>query len=290
MYKVNIYGSCYSRELFNFSKDYNIKCYVMQQSLFTVFSKPLKIKYEEAKSVDNTNFMNRMMYYEFNKLGLKEILDNESDYLIIDFADCRYDIYEFDNPKDVKIIYTHDSRKTFENIKNNPEYQNIEKHYLNVIDNFNETQIEKLLIKFIKEILKKYKEENIILNRIQMNNEYYENNKQHFLEDNFHYNRQKFITKIEDIFIKLLPNCKILKTKELPLLNINHRFGGPHPLHFEDIYYNYRMQLLDSLITGNKKVEIIEEEYKKIYCDNIDNIKSKKHNIEYDCKSTSKVD
>ena len=176
MYKVNIYGSCYSRELFNYSKDYKIDTYVLQQSLFTLFSQPLNIKLEEAKSVDDTNFMNRMMYYEFNKLGLKQILNNESDYLVIDFADCRYDIYEFDNPKNIKIIYTNDARKTFENIKDKKEYQNIEKHYVNVPETYSNDEIEKLIKKFLKEILKKYKPENIILNRIQMNNEYYEDN------------------------------------------------------------------------------------------------------------------
>ena len=290
MYKVNIFGSCYSRELFNYTKKYDIRCYVLQQSLFTLFSKPLKISQEEAKSVDGTNFMNRMMYYEFNKLGLKEILNNESDYLIIDFADCRYDIYEFDNPKGIKIIYTHDARKTFDNIKDNPKYKNIEKHYVNVTEEFSDEDIKKLLTQFIREILNKYKPEDIILNRIQMNDKYYENNEIKKLENNFHLSRENFIAKIEEKFIELLPNCKILKTKELPILNINHRFGGPHPLHFEDIYYNYRMDLLNSLILDNKDENKIIEKYNQIYNEKLNDIKSKKHLDEFDCRKAEKVD
>lgn len=290
MYKINIYGSCYSRELFNYSKDYTIGCYVLQQSLFTLFSKPLKIKPEEAKSVDDTNFMNRMMYYEFNKLGLKEILNNESDYLIIDFADCRYDIYEFDKPKDIKIIYTNDARKTFENIKDKKEYQNIEKHYINVPENYSDIKIKELLTKFINEVLKKYKPENIILNRVQMNNEYYEDNEKKYLHNNFHYSRKDFIYKIEELFLKLLPSCQVLETKEKPILNINHRFGGPHPLHFEDIYYNYRMELLNNIITKNNKEELIKEKYNTKYNKFISTIKAKKHQSEYDCRSAQRVD
>ena len=73
----------------------------------------------------------------------------------------------------------------------------------------------------------------------------------------FHYGRKEFITKIEDIFIELLPECKILNTEEKPILDINHRFGAPHPMHFEDIYYNYRMQLLDDLILMAEKIDEI---------------------------------
>jgi hypothetical protein len=290
MNKINIFGSCYSRELFNYTKEYEVESYVLQQSLFTLFSRPLEIAYEEAKSVDDTNFKNRMMYYEFNKLGLKSILENKSDYLVVDFADCRYDIYEFDNPKGVKIIYTHDARATFENIKDNPKFKNIERHYVNVLETFSDGDIRYLLEKFITEILKNYRPENIILNRIQMNNEYYENNEKKILENNFHYGRKEFITKIEDIFIELLPECKILNTEEKPILDINHRFGAPHPMHFEDIYYNYRMQLLDDLILDKKNKAIIINNYKKIYEDNVDTIKGKIHNSENDARKAIKVD
>ena len=114
--KVNIFGSCYTRELFNYSQNHEVNCYVLQQSLFTLFSNPLPLRLEDARSVDNTNFMNRMMYYEFNKLGLKSVLESESDKLVIDFADCRYDIYEIENVEGSRIIYTHDARATFDNI------------------------------------------------------------------------------------------------------------------------------------------------------------------------------
>ena len=123
-----------------------------------------------------------------------------------------------------------------------------------------------------------------------MNNEYYEDNQKKYLENNFHYSRKDFIYKIEEIFLKLLPNCQILETAEKPILNINHRFGGPHPLHFEDIYYNYRMELLNNLITKNNQEEQIKEKYKKIYNEHIESIKLKKHQSEYDCRSSKRVD
>jgi len=134
--KINILGSCYTRELFNYSDRHSIECYVLQQSLFTMFTTPLPIDIADASSVDGTNFMNRMMYYEFNKLGLPAILKTKADKLIIDLVDCRYDIYELNSPKGSKIIYTHDSRATFDNLAKNNKYLNLERQYINVPETF----------------------------------------------------------------------------------------------------------------------------------------------------------
>ena len=152
--KINIFGSCYSRELFNYSTKYEVNCYVLQQSLFTLFANPLPIKLEDAKSVDNTAFMNRMMFYEFNKLGLKNILKNESEKLVIDFADCRYDIYEIENIEGAKIIYTHDARATFDNIMSQEKYKNLQRKYVSVTD-FSNKELNDIVRKFCAEILKK---------------------------------------------------------------------------------------------------------------------------------------
>ena len=288
--KVNILGSCYSRELFNFQEKYLVNSYVMQQSLFTMFAKPLPISLEDARSADNTNFMNRMMYYEFNKLGLQEILNNTADVLIIDFADCRYDIYKLNEPRGAKIIYTHDARATFDNIMTKPEYANINRSYVNVVETFTDEKLHKLITKLCQNLLKKYKPENIILNKVNMAKKYYEKNEELAFVNNFHLSREPFINKIEDIFLQIMPNCKVLKTQYPPIANINHRFGGPHPLHFEDIYYEYKMQLLDNLIYKSSNEQLINKQYSKVLESELENIKAKEHLKSADCKSAKRVD
>ncbi len=287
--KINIFGSCYTREMFNYQTKYEVGCYVMQQSIFTLYAKPLKITLDQAKGTDDSKFKKRMMYYEFNKIGLKKLLETPSDYLIIDFADCRYDIYNFKIPEGVRIIYTHDARATFDNIKDIKKFQNISKEYYNVEENFSDKDIENILIKFVNEILSVYDKSRVILNRIQMQDEYYESGNPKKLTDNFHYNKRHFIKKIEDIFLKIFPDCQVLETKQPPILNINHRFGGPHPMHFEDIYYQYRMNLLDCLIS-KKSIIPFEKEYKLVYDAEIEKIKSKEKDTEIKLKSTKRVD
>jgi len=272
---INILGCCYSRELFNYQKEHCVKTYVLQQSLFTMFASPLPISLKDARSVDNTNFMNRMMYYEFNKLGLTQILNSDVDKLIIDFADCRYDIYELEEPKGCKIIYTHDARATFDNIMQKDKYANLKRNYVNVVDTFTEDKLLEVVGKLCDKLLQKYKPENIILNKVNMAKGYYENGNKFDFVNNFHLSRESFIHKVEDIFLKLMPECKVFRPKYDPIANINHRFGGPHPLHFEDIYYQYKMDLMDNLISGKDREDEINENYLKVLNENLENIKSK---------------
>ena len=288
--KINILGSCYTRELFNYQSKYSVNCYVLQQSLFTMFAEPLPILLEDARSVDNTSFMNRMMYYEFNKLGLLEVLNNPADKLIIDFSDCRYDIYELNEPKGAKIIYTHDARATFDNIMSKPEYVNISRSYVNVVETFTDEKLKELLTKLCENILKKFKPEDIILNKVHMAKSYYEKGEEFAFVNNFHLSREPFINKIEDIFLEVMPNCKVLETQQPPIANINHRFGGPHPLHYEDIYYEYKMKLLDNLINNASQEDKINEEYLIVMNEKGEEIKNKIHLKSADCKSAKRVD
>lgn len=288
--KVNILGSCYSRELFNYTNNHEVGCYVLQQSLFTMFAKPLPITLENARSVDGTNFTRRMMFYEFNKLGLEKILEEDADFLIVDFADCRYDIYEFDNPKGVKIIYTHESRATFEHLATLPDYQDIEKHYFNVVEGHSDSELEEIVDKLVSKLLTKFKPENIILNKMNMAKSYFEKNEEKTFENNFHLSREPFIHKIENIFLNKLKGCKVLTTAQSPLVNINHRFGGPHPMHFEDIFYQHKMNLLNALMNNDTETQKIDDDYELELKNNIELIKQKEHLSSADCKSAKRVD
>lgn len=87
MRNVDIFGTCLTRELFNTTEEYAVNNYLMQQSIFTLFSKPLYVDKSEIKSHDNYNFKNRMLYYELNKIALDNLLKNHTKYLVIDLAD-----------------------------------------------------------------------------------------------------------------------------------------------------------------------------------------------------------
>ena len=271
MTKVDVFGTCLTRELFNTTTNYEVNTYLMQQSIFTMFSNPLPITYLMAKSHDNYQFKNRMIYYEMNKIGILKMFENPSKYLVIDLADLGRDILEFSIPNGVKLIFTEDIMYTLNSLhEKNLKYRVFD------VRNYTEQEIANLLQRFITLILEKYDRKNIILNRVQMSDTYYDNNIKKRITDSFIYNRLHFIEQIEEIFITLLPECKILKSNYEPLLDVNHRLGAPHPAHFERIYYEYRMQLLDSLITQNVSIEGVEKNYKIEYDREIKKIREKK--------------
>lgn len=272
MRKVDIFGTCLTRELFNTTEEYTVNTYLMQQSIFTLFSEPLYVDENEIRSHDNYNFKNRMLYYELNKIGLDNLLKNPAKYLIIDLADAGRDILKFSIPDNVSVIATKDIIYTLNYLHESREL----KYEVYDVRKYTDEQIEEVLKKFIATLLKAYNQNNIILNKVQMQNIYYDNNVKKVIDDCFIYNRLYFIKKVEKIFLKLLPNCKVLCSTYDPVLDINHRFGGPHPAHFEKIYYEYKMKLLDSLITGKISSHEIDEQYEKIYKNEIKKIKTKK--------------
>lgn len=275
MTNIDIIGTCYSRELFNTTDKYIVNTYLMQQSIFTMFSKPLKVDLCDVRSHDNYSFKNRMLYYEFNKLGIEKLTKNHSKYIIIDlFDNVRY-IYQFTNHDNVKIVSTRDTEMTLKYLQTQEKYNDISVQLMSVID-YSDNELYEYLKRFIDKLLEIYEEENIILNIAQMQNIYYENNVKKSIDNNFIYDRRNFINKLEEIFLQLLPNCKILYTTFEPILDINHRFGGPHPVHFESIYYEYRMQVLDSIIRGENILEQIDNNYINLYEQEIIKIKSKR--------------
>lgn len=269
---IDIVGTCYSRELFNNVEEYEVKTYIMRQSIFTMFSNPLTIAQNDVKTLDDYEFKKRMVYYEFNKLALSNLFRNPAEYIIIDLVNEIRDYYFFKNPYGVRIVSTKETILTLKKLKNSLNYV----CSLVEIQNVPEKEIRKHLKLFISELLKYYSSDKIILNKVKMQNFYYQDNKKEYITDNFMYSRKEFIKKLEEIFLELLPNCKVLETTYDPIIDINHRLGGPHPLHFEQIYYNYRMSILNDIIHNGNNIQKLDETYFNILNQKYSMIKSKK--------------
>lgn len=79
MKQVDIIGTCLTRELFNYTKEYEVKTYLMQQSIYTINSNPYPIKQEDIELTDNFKFKVRMVYYDFNKIAFQKLSENPSE-------------------------------------------------------------------------------------------------------------------------------------------------------------------------------------------------------------------
>lgn len=100
---ITIYGSCVSREPFNenllLDSDLKIETYIQKNSIITLFDEKFEISMEDI--AENTNFLKRMTFYDFNKKVIEILKNNPTDYLIVDFCELRFGIIrlEFNNHK-----------------------------------------------------------------------------------------------------------------------------------------------------------------------------------------------
>lgn len=272
MKQVDIIGTCFSRELFNYTNEYKVKTYIMQQSIYTLNSNPYKIDVNQINITDNYPFKVRMIYYDFNKIAFDKIQENPSEYLIVDLADQTRDIVILDEYDNVRLTATSAILETLNNL-------NIKYHLFN-IDNYTAEELFEFIKEFVKKITTLYDHQKIILNKLQLQNEYYENNEKKYIDEDITvYRRRNKIELLQKFFLELLPDCKIVYSKYQPIIDINHRLGGPHPGHFEGIYYKYRMDLLDATI-NNKDTNKIDEIYKQEFVQAYSDIKKKIKKLE----------
>lgn len=150
MKNIDIFGTCLTRELFNTTEEYVVNNYLMQQSIFTLFSRPLYVDKSKIKSHDNYNFKNRMLYYELNKIGLDNLLKNHTKYLVIDLADVGRNILKFSVPSNVSVISTQDIIYTLDCLSKDRKLE----YEVYDVRNYTDEQIEIELKKFIAILLR----------------------------------------------------------------------------------------------------------------------------------------
>lgn len=77
-------------------------------SVLSVVSKPLKntanITEESMKDWGNTNYEKRVAMHDFNKNAIDYLLEEKTDYLIIDCADCRKTILGHEDLNEITSI------------------------------------------------------------------------------------------------------------------------------------------------------------------------------------------
>ena len=75
----NIFGSCCSREIMNYSERYKVNAYVQQNPIHTIKSSLLIIDEEDTVSALNSAFIKRMIVANFNKTAIDLLMAQDSD-------------------------------------------------------------------------------------------------------------------------------------------------------------------------------------------------------------------
>ena len=159
--ELDIWGSCITREIFNFDSDLKVGCYLSQNPIQTLFKDAYHLY--DTDIVSTSNFTKRMSILEFNKNTIQYFYKNfNKSYILIDFADCRYDYYEINGVPNTGVCCSISNVQTLNSLKEKGKLDFNIKH---IFDIDSKEWIENLK-NFCIVLKSKYKDDHIILNTL----------------------------------------------------------------------------------------------------------------------------
>lgn len=240
--KIDIWGSCISREIFNYTKRYTVSSFLLQNPPHTIFSNSFPL--EEDKICFNSNFTKRMAILEFNKKAISYFYDNfKSDYLMIDAADCRNCYYSIIDKygAESKLCASDSITKTLNSLKINAKLIDS----LSIKDNEWENYIQA----FCTMLKSRYNQQHIILNKFEYATQYYDkttNKITNFKNFKYYEKLNELNKKIECLIQKYIPHCLVLDHEGQSIADPDHHLGL-YTLHFSEKYYLNRVEKLNNL-------------------------------------------
>ena len=96
--KIFIWGSCCSRDIFNFplTSHFQVVSYHARHSCVSAMSSPVKLKNINLNSLKSV-FKQRVIVDDFSKTLLQDLKNLEYDILLIDFIDERFPLKKYDD-------------------------------------------------------------------------------------------------------------------------------------------------------------------------------------------------
>lgn len=271
---VSIWGSCISREFFNldltsfFVNGYVFQCPPnMYYNNFSVNEKtiPLSIFLKS----EATPFWQRSAFVNFNLLSKEHLKYHKSDFLIVDLADMRIDkhfeIARKDGKK-AKIIVDKHMRKCLEicEQKGFTDKNKTSEKYWFYGDKYllSEEKLDKIVDLFVKDLLRLYPTNRIILNETVFADSYSDGK----VLKPFAYNNKKHAKVIKIVESKIkqkLQGCHVIPALNNVYASENHNLGLLN-LHYCNTVDEYKLQAVKKIIFENadsSTLEILRQKY-----------------------------
>lgn len=246
-HKISIFGTCATRDALSGMSETQIEIvsYTSRQSIMTAVSRPVEWTLEDNDF--GHEFNKKCVKQDFLKTGISRLKEDGSTHLIIDLIDERNGILEYEGSlitnsyclagycqvsgKDA--VREKELEGTAWNVYLNTYGQRVPfEHYCDI---------------FIKEILGKYKSENIIIHRVLLA-DHYQNTDGKIVP--FADAKQKYIENINCMLISMydsledkLKNCFVIDICKKHVAIETHKWGL-EPFHYTDNYYMEFQEIL----------------------------------------------
>jgi hypothetical protein len=241
MIKLNLLGSCVTRDAFSSNGKFEINNYFARTSFVSLMSNPIQVNMDDIQL--NSNFQKKSVFQDLNKTILNGILEDTSDYLIIDLIDERFNLAKID-----------DSFVTMSNeLRESSLLKKLNHEEINRFDNYIFEFWKKSVDRFFEEIYKRYEPTQIILHKTLWREQYLDKNGEVKNFPEFMINgvrkQNTLLNSYYEYIESFQPKINIIDMTDQSFLSSENHTWGLSPYHFEDRYY---------VIFNNKLNEIIE--------------------------------
>lgn len=248
--KINIWGSCVSRDIFELEENnfFKVGCYVGRNGIISSLMPPIDIA-----NLSMNGWENRMVLYDLEKKAYSNLEREKSDFLLIDLIDERFGLLEIKSG----VLTTYITYSQV--LKRSPVFKKIkEKNPIKVIDqdDIGDYLIEYYLKEYCEKIKAIYSPNQIILNEAMPVKQYItlEGNIEDFnntivddgidVTDKYRERLKKYYGIIEKNFGN---QCHIIKMPDNTFGYEGHKWGLAST-HFTDQYYKYMLDEIKKII------------------------------------------
>lgn len=243
--KLSIFGSCVSRDILEMPSNnfITLKSYIARQSVVSSVSKPIDIPIDDIKL--ESNFQKKMVYNDIAKKTFEILSSDESEFLLLDLVDERLKLVRCNGT-----IITYSNEIQASQYISDPKFVNLEMRKSVLSRYFLQDDLKDLdgyLDMFLSEIIKIYKEENIILHKAYMLDSYIssDNAINSFTLYNLK-NNKKINDKLRYMYEYIenkMTNCKVIDICYKYKACENHKWGLS-PMHYEEAYYKECIEII----------------------------------------------
>lgn len=238
--KVDIWGSCVSRDIFKNNNDVVLN-YIARQSIISSLQKFAYI--DDSEIVNSSKFKLSMILSDINKTAYDKLSMNHASFILIDFVDERFPLLKYNS------TYITKSNELCESFAKVNSYDSLDRTYNNGILMFNNIPVENYVAEFAKKIIKIYGNR-IILHKVFLSDVYLNAKSElSYFDTNVIENNQK-INRILSLYYefmeKNIPNLYVVQATEYPAFE-NHKWGLS-PMHFVEEYYREIMKQINEVV------------------------------------------
>lgn len=248
--KISIFGSCVSRDIFNYDTEglLDLKTYIARQTIVSSVSPPYNIQSEEQIKLTSA-FQRRSVLADIRKSAFSLFKNDRSEYLIIDLIDERLGMVNWENT-----MLTRSSELVNSGLLDGTEKVVRYTSDANGMYYADGKPIIQMFEEFCKRICEIYPQENIIIHVADSKTKYVgkDGKIKNFPDDRI--DKTKKINKMYDamysLLDKFLPNATRIDIRNKYNAAEEHRWGLA-PVHYEESYYKEVYTILMEIL--NKK-------------------------------------